>query len=226
MATVEVKCKTCDVVVGTITKPEVTSADINKLLDQTTCSNGHSNRPCDMLSPIQVINRDWQHAYSDYKAARVAMYTVMAMAGGFSELSADDKRIVSAWFIVGTDERDSTCSFEDQVADGKLFKRRSVAARTARLDEALLQVYNRLAHDEVNSILGDPNVIQMMDAYVKYGTEGTVEGDIEGLIDYILARDDTSFSVNGFAKKAFIPRGMQNMQELADNLYTILVNGG
>lgn len=176
-------------------------------------------------SKIVSINNHWEVNFNDYKTARVQMYTEMMMAGGFDALSIEEKRIVSAWFIVGVNERNSVTTLEEQIQNGIIYNERSTQARIKRLTAAKTQVFNRLSHDEVITLLEEMNPAKLMYNYIYLGTEGTLEGDMEGLFDYLLARPNTSFSANGLAIKPFIPTGMENMQDFANYLISILKDG-
>ena len=41
MPTREIKCQTCDEVIGTITKPIITDEDVSLYQQMVRCSNGH-----------------------------------------------------------------------------------------------------------------------------------------------------------------------------------------
>jgi hypothetical protein len=64
-----------------------------------------------------------------------------------------------------------------------------------------------------------------MFTYINLGTEGTVEGDNEGLFDYILSRKNTTWENTGLSKQAYSPKGMADCQELSNRLIDILKNG-
>lgn len=51
--TVDIKCETCDELLGQITKEEVTQEDIDLYLATTVCSNGHGN-----IQLVEVIPDD------------------------------------------------------------------------------------------------------------------------------------------------------------------------
>lgn len=180
-------------------------------------------------SPMVSINNNWQTSYTDYKKARVALYVAMltkaAQVGGYANLSLLEKKIASAWFIVGSTERDEVHTFEEQLANGEIFKEQASIARTQRLDAAMVQVYNRIGHDDLNTIIHDMDSAKLMFNYVHLGIEGTEEGDIEGVCDYILSRPGTSFENDGLTTKNFPVVGMSGTAELATLLVDIIKNG-
>jgi hypothetical protein len=175
------------------------------------------------------INNNWTTAYADYKSARVAMYAAMVtkatQVGGWSNLSLLEKQLSSSWFIVGVNERNTVHTLQQQIANGRLFKEYATVARKRRLDEAMSQVYNRVSYDDVNTIIYEMDSAKLMYNYVVLGIEGTLEGDIEGLIDYILSRVGTSFENIGLTTKNFTVEGMSGTAEFATLLVDIIKNG-
>lgn len=175
--------------------------------------------------PLVNIDNNWNQDYSDYKSARVALYVAMMTKGGFNNLSDEEKRIASKWFIVERTERSSVHTLQEQVTNGKWFDSNSKEARRQRFSVAMSEIYNRLTKEEVFQVLSAMGN-DIVEKYITYGTEGTVEGDlIEGLFDYIEARNGTAWSATGLAVQTFIPSGMANCSELATKLMDILKNG-
>jgi len=175
--------------------------------------------------PLVLIDQDWNKNYSDFKSARVALYVAMMTKGGFNSLSLEEKKIASKWFIVERTERGSVHSLQEQVINGKWFDSNSKEARRQRFSVAMSEIYNRLTKEEVFQVLSTMGN-DIVEKYITYGTEGTVEGDlIEGLFDYIEARNGTSWSATGLAAQSFTPTGMSNCSELATKLMDVLKNG-
>lgn len=184
-----------------------------------------------VIHSYEVINidTDWRVNFTDYKQARAQMFVVMVAriqeVGSFYNLSMIERRIASAWFIVGDAERDSVHSFDEQMINANTYNAHSVESRDARLTAAMMQVYNRLSHDQVNAVVTSMDFGRTSYNYVRRGCEGTVEGNDEGLFDYILGRENTSWALNGLCHQNYTPKGMANCQELADKLIDILKNG-
>lgn len=171
------------------------------------------------------ISRTWRTAYADYKLARVALFTAMMMKGGFEALEPEEKRIASAWFIVGRAERDSVHTTEEQIANGRSYNANSIAARKFRLVKCMMEVYNRLSQHEVNEVVTAMNFARTAYNYTELGQEGTIEGNDEGLFDYIQARVGTTWETTGLKVQSYIPTGMSDCAALADKLIDILKNG-
>jgi hypothetical protein len=87
-------------------------------------------------------------------------------------------------------------------------------------------MYNRLTKAQSQEIVNDLNDSKMLAArYMQFGIEGTIEGDVEGLFDYIESRAGTSYATTGFSSKAFIPIGYANMTAFAVRIMEILKLG-
>jgi hypothetical protein len=176
-------------------------------------------------STIITIANNWRDNFNDYKTARVQIYVAMMTKGGFNNLSQEEKKIVSSWFLVGDNERDTVHTQAEQIANGEIFNKLSTEARIKRLTKVKMEVYNRLSHDQINSILEIMLANKVMFTYINLGTEGTLEGDNEGLFDYILSRTGTIWENTGLSKQSYSPKGMSDCQELANRLIDILKNG-
>lgn len=175
--------------------------------------------------PLLNIDENWQNMYSDYKAARVAVYIAMMMKGGFNNLSEAEKIIASKWFVVGRTERNSVHTVDQQIENGLNYHQNSTRSRNARFDKCITEVYNRLDDDQIKEVMIAMDYNKTVDAYIKLGIEGTQEGNPEGLYDYILARAGTQWESTGLSVQAYTPVGMADCQELANRLMDILVNG-
>lgn len=175
------------------------------------------------------IDGNWKTSFVDYKQARLQMYVELVAriteVGSFSNLSLAERQIASRWFIVGDNERDSVHSFDEQVVNGSIYNAESIKAREARMTACMMQVYNRLTHDQVNEVCMAMNFDKTTYNYIKRGCEGTLEGNDEGLFDYIMARVGTTWELTGLRIQAYIPKGMADCAELAAKLIDILRNG-
>jgi len=162
---------------------------------------------------------------ADYKAARAEIKRLYN-ATTFAALSTAEKIIVCNYFIATVAERDTIYTTEQQVGLGQLFARDSVGARTLRASKATSEIFNRLTAAEAQTILddttGNPDLFV---TYVNFGREGTVEGDNEGLFDYLEGRAGTTWATTGFDSHAFTPIGYASMAALATDLMKILKDG-
>jgi hypothetical protein len=61
--------------------------------------------------------------------------------------------------------------------------------------------------------------------YLLFGREGTVEGDPEGLFDYIDSRVGTSYENTGLKNKSISPSGFATVSDFADYLLDIIKYG-
>lgn len=175
--------------------------------------------------PLIQIDRNWRSLYADYKLARVALYIAMMTKGGFDALDTEEKQIASKWFIVGRSERNQVHTVEQQVDNGLIYNAESINARRSRMTKCMIEVYNRLTDEEVKAVMAAMDFSRTTYAYVEAGQEGTLEGNEEGLFDYIEARTGTTWQTTGLRAQLYIPVGYANCGLLADRLMDILVNG-
>ena len=175
--------------------------------------------------PLVQIDRTWRLTFSDYKSARIGIFVAMITKGGFDNLPLEEKQIASKWFVVGRTERNSVHTVEEQVENGLIYNTESINARSKRLSKCMIEAYNRLTDEQIQSIMATMNFSKTAYAYVEAGQEGTLEGNPEGLFDYIQARTGTQWETTGLRVQNYTPIGYNNCQELSDRLMDILVNG-
>jgi hypothetical protein len=169
------------------------------------------------VGSMQTIDK----SSKDYKALRAELAAYVASAG-FDNIPVNEQKVASEHFVVAKADRDKVHSMEDQVRNGMAFHKKSVKARSARLDAAEAELYNRLVPADASVVIDE--VVALADKYEKFGREGTLEGDPEGLFDYIEARAGTSYDTTGLAAKSFTPVGM-TLAELVTKIMDILKNG-
>jgi len=159
----------------------------------------------------------------DYKARRKSIIIDVATRG-FSNLNPREKKLASEHFAVAKADRDTVHTMEEQVTFGTKFHIHSIESRDNRRLSAVGEVYNRLTSgtDQMD-LMAD--VSGLLEQYVKYGIEGTLEGDIEGLFDYIEGRTGTTWETTGLpSKTGYTIEGM-TLTQLKDRLMDILANG-
>lgn len=165
---------------------------------------------------------NYGHLIKDYKYIR-SRIAGLVVSIGWSSLSTTEKEIASEYFAVGQTERNEVHTIEEQVTNGTAYHKESVACRQMRLDRAVSEVYNCLTDTDAETVISDVTG-GLSEAYVHFGREGTLEGDPEGLFDYIEARSGTSYVLTGLAAKGFTPT-QGTLQDLVDDIMAILQNG-
>jgi hypothetical protein len=148
-------------------------------------------------SDFRIINELWNSQYSDYKQARSDMKLKLIASGGFNALNIADKKICSEWFIASKDQRDSVYSTNEQIKLGEKYHYYSKLSRQIRLSKALMFLYNILSQEHINSILSLISTLAVN--YSDFGIEGTLEGNAEGLFDFIESRVNTSYENIGIS---------------------------
>lgn len=136
-----------------------------------------------------------------------------------------------------TDEQDAACSFnlgphQDMIdfltidiytQRRHFFNEKMLETRKIRSVHALTEIDVRLPDDR-GTFMADIITDDLYFKYLELGIQGTVEGDDEGLFDYILARNGTSYSASGLKLKLWSPIGT-DMVLLSNKMIDILKNG-
>jgi len=138
----------------------------------------------------------------DYKFIRDRIIELFQSIG-WTNLTLEEKQICSQYFAVPKSNRNEIYTIEEQIELGSTYNRNSIESRKLRSGKASVEIRNRLIKSESNEILDDVfNVSSnMFNTYIENGREGTIEGDPEGLFDYIESRIGTSFEGIGFKNK-------------------------
>lgn len=161
----------------------------------------------------------------DYKFVRNEII-VLAATIGWSSLTTEEKTRAACIFAVGKTERDEIYTLDQQIALGLQHHIKSIEARTLRLAKTQMQLYNRLAKADWEEVASDAS--SLLPQYVNQGIEGTVEGDLEGLFDYVDgdARTGTTWdTTGGFRNKSYSVEGYADCDAFADDILDILKNG-
>lgn len=160
---------------------------------------------------------------SDYKVLRSNLITYVATTG-FTNLSVAEKVIASEHFVVSKVDRDTVHTLAEQISNGVYFHEESVKARFKRRMVAEAEVYNRVLDSADQSDFRN-DVVNLLELYVNFGIEGTVEGDDEGLFDYLESRSGTAYAgANGFLAKNYTIESM-NISGLSARLIDVFKNG-
>jgi len=160
----------------------------------------------------------------DYKVVRRVMSNIVATSG-FINLTSIEKRIASRWFVLPAHFRIQVHTIEEQITNGRVFHRRSIRARTTRLQQSKMEIWNRLTHDQLQEIIGDVHADNIESQYIDFGVEGTIKGDYEGVFDFVVGTSGTQYENRGLVNYPYTPSGMANMRELSDRIIDILDNG-
>jgi hypothetical protein len=161
----------------------------------------------------------------DYKFVRGQIQQLYTSIGWVS-LTTKEKEICCELFIATKTERDELYTTEQQVDMGEKFHKKSVESRRKRTERATAELGNRLLKTEYEDVMDDISAgTNLFDKYVFFGREGTVEGDTEGIFDYLESRAGTSYATTGFIDKVFTPLGMADMTAFSSHIMDILKTG-
>jgi hypothetical protein len=172
-------------------------------------------------SIIEVIHNNWLTMYTDYKQARANLGYIVTVSG-FDNLSTIEKQIATQWFVLPVEQRNQVYDFNQQLRYGIIYHESSMAARDYRLKAVALEVYNRLSKSQVMQIVSDMEDLPTM--YVRFGKEGTLEGDGVGFFDFMLSRPGTPYETTGLSVRDYVPVGA-TMDEMINNCMNILKSG-
>lgn len=164
----------------------------------------------------------------DYKYVRNEIM-ILAATIGWTNLTSTEKTIAANMFAVGSTERDELYTIEQQIELGITHHLNSMEARQTRLTYVQMELFNRLPKLDWEEVAGE--TLSLTTRYVNEGLEGTVEGDLPGLLDYVdgESRTGTIWSTGGseigFREKTYTVTGYASCSLLADHLLDILKNG-
>jgi len=159
----------------------------------------------------------------DYKFIRREIQVLVVMIG-WESLTLEEKRIASSMFAVAQAERNEVDTTQEQVAHGVDFHECSIESREARLNRGVSEILNRLEWADAQDVVSSLGTQSLDTSYLHFGREGTLEGDPEGLFDYIEARVGTSFETTGLAAQAYVPTS-GTLASLIVDLMSILKDG-
>lgn len=175
------------------------------------------------ISSIENWDKFGSSTGRDYKYLRVQIYILVATTG-WANLTLDEKEIAARWFVVAQSQREEVYSLADQITLGKIHHKNSIEARTNRHTCALMELFNRLEKSDAQALLIRLESLNLLRLYVEYGIEGTIEGDVEGVMDYLHSRTGTSFDADGFLEESFTPTA-GTLADIKDSLVDIITNG-
>lgn len=164
----------------------------------------------------------------DYKVIRDEII-VLAATIGWSNLTSEEKSKTAEIFAVGQTERDEIYTLDEQINLGMNHHIRSMESRKMRAMIVQMHLFNRLSKADWEEVANDTE--PLLPYYLEQGREGTVEGDSEGLFDYVDGDSRSSHTWDGtgsevgFRNKTYTVSGYSNCSDFADVLLDILKYG-
>lgn len=167
----------------------------------------------------------------DYKFVRDQIKQMVVDLGsgdedaGFLLLPVEGKLVCCEHKIGSHALREAVVGTSNLVLFGLQYHKQVTEARQVRAAYVTSILWNRLPNN-AQEVLEEVISLQdnMFITYVFFGREGTVEGDPEGITDWLYGRAGTSFENTGLLQKNWTPSGM-TMEELVDTIYDIAHNG-
>lgn len=150
----------------------------------------------------------------DYKFVRneMKLLVIAAVNTDYSNwaggLTDDEKKIACKHFLAPKSLRDAIYTDAEQESFGESFHNGSVMSRNKRAAKAVGKLYNRLNTADADIVIDDIEANKILKKYSEFGREGTIEGDAEGLFDYLEARTGTQFNTTGLKAKGWSPNGI------------------
>jgi hypothetical protein len=140
----------------------------------------------------------------------------------YTTMTSNELKEASEHFCTTHEVRDQFFTMDEQVDLGNIFNQRAIQDRQVRADKGISVLMNYLTYLESVTVINDLSKDELIDNYIKYGIEGTSEGDPEGLFDYFESTEGTAFEDNGFLEKTFIPRDSLTIAQLSAKIMDIL----
>lgn len=177
----------------------------------------------------------------DYKYIRSCMKEFMLSIvhedfSRWNDLSLNEKKVAIKYLVseIPVYLTTQVYSIPELRVIGLEFHKNSLNCRDTRFNVCCGELFSRLSVNDANDIINDMDscydaggreyCLLLGTKYIRYGREGTVEGDPEGLFDYLEARTGTSFETWGLAAKSITPN-YGTLQDCVDSLMDILKNG-
>lgn len=188
------------------------------------------------LAPAAVCPNDRNHTVQsgsyrildeactkDYKQLRTEL--IMSIINdGFENLTLEEQMLAVQNFCLPKEVRDMFYTVDQQIIFGLDFHQASTEAREIRANKVMVEMYNHLNLQDA-FIIGQ-SVRDKVDEYIRYGLEGTPEGDVEGIFNFFLATSGTSYENTGFPTMTGVtPITDITISGLADVCYKILKYG-
>lgn len=168
----------------------------------------------------------------------------LVAALGWNTLLSKEKRIASQWITVDAEKRGQILNFNQQTRAYVDFLVAARNARFIRCQFAFSEIFLRLQPIDSQEIMNDfgsgmiintstpgsyanyfqEQTIGLASRFIEYGIKGTLEGDKEGLFDYVEARTGTSFENTGLRAKNITPSGI-TINQLHNRTMRVLASG-
>jgi hypothetical protein len=161
----------------------------------------------------------------DFKFIRSNIIKIVNSTG-WVNLSLTEKQIAADYFACSQANQNEIYGIDQQINNGNSFHLKSTESRKLRISKVISQLKNRLTKEECEVILNEVvGVNFLLSKYIDFGEEGTLEGDSEGLFDYIESRPGTLYEFTGFINKSYIPVGFDSMFSFSTFLMLTLKHG-
>lgn len=188
------------------------------------------------LAPCPVCPNDRSHVVNsgsyrildeacdkDYKQLRSSLIDEI-ISNGFESLTLSEQFAAVQNFCLPKEVRDMFYTTDEQIVYGLDFHQNSTKAREVRANKVMVEMYNHLNLQDA-FIIGQV-VRDKVDEYIRYGLEGTPEGDVEGIFDFFLATSGTSYETTGLpTMTGVVPITNITISGLSDVCYKILKYG-
>lgn len=176
------------------------------------------------ITTIENLSEHGHHTGRDYKFIRSEINTLYD-SSTWSELSDDEKSVCSIYFICSPTEAADVHDVPTRVAYGELFHINSVESRMKRISRAMSEARTRIQQSDVQELIDDLESSNLLDTYITFGREGTIEGDPEGLFDWVESRAGTSFDGIGMSSKSYTVEGYSDMSDFTVYIMDIIKTG-
>lgn len=119
----------------------------------------------------------------DYKATRDAIKAQLDLIGGWNDWDQDQRIIACKWFLVSKMQTTSVLNSDDYSKYSLFYHNMSMASREKRYSAMVALWFRELDKMVVLDLLVE--IEHHERKYIKFGVEGTSEGDSMGLYDWI-----------------------------------------
>lgn len=195
--------------------------EVENLLLVERCPN--SSEHLVMPGSLTIIDSTYNNCITSKDYRRLRHELIEYVSQNFSTMTTEELKQAASHFCTPEEIINQFFSPLEQVSLGKEFHQKATECRKDRFDGTVTVLFNYLTYEETGQII--TKLEDFLWKYVDLGVEGTTEGDVVGIFDYMTSTSGTIFENNGFIESGYTPRHGITLVQLKDFLMNILQNG-
>lgn len=176
--------------------------------------------PSDYTDITSIENLD-QHGFSSGKDYKFVRDEIKLLFTTWSAHTSDEQLVFCKHKIGTQEDRNSRVGVGNAILLSLQYDGNMVDVRQTRLGYAKTEIHSRLPNDSGDIL--DTARDSILD-YLIFGREGTVQGDNEGVTDYLNSVVGSGYETTGLSVQSYTPIGM-SLTDLIAKVEDIILNG-